>query len=195
MDKMVIVTGIPGTGKTKICTCLEKIAKHAGLKLSVVNYGNVMMEVSKKHGKTVERDAIRKDNMTVQRQLQREAAETISQRAKSSSNVTVVDTHLAIRTSGGYLPGLPNHSLQLLKPEQLFLVEAQPDEITSRRMKNSGRKRDQAIVRSVKEESLFSRPMAGACSVLTSVPVKIVINSNGKQKDAAIEILESLRGV
>ena len=195
MDRIVIVTGIPGTGKTTICTCLQKIARNAGLKLSVINYGNVMMEISKKHGKIVERDDIRKDNVTVQRQLQREAAETISEEAKSSNNVTIVDTHLAIRTSEGFLPGLPNYSLQLLKPEQLFLVEAQPDEISSRRMKNSGRKRDQAAIQSVREELLFSRLMAGACSVLTSAPVKIVINSKGKQKEAAKEILESLRGV
>jgi len=195
MDRIVIVTGIPGTGKTTVCNCLEELANNAGLELSVVNYGNVMMEISQKHGKIVERDTIRKDSVAIQRQLQREAAETISERARRSNNVTIVDTHMAIRTSEGFLPGLPNHSLQLLKPEKLFLVEAQPDEICSRRMKNSGRKRDQASAGSVREELLFSRLMAGACSVLTSAPVKIVINSKGKQKEAAKEILESFGGI
>jgi adenylate kinase len=74
----------------------------------------------------------------------------------------------------------------------LVLVEAQAKEISSRRMKDATRRRDEATEESVKEEILFSRLMAGACAVLIGVPVKIVVNAEGKQEDAAREVLRAL---
>jgi len=192
MDKTVIVTGIPGTGKTTVCNFVEKLARDLGVKTSVINYGTVMLEILRKQRITMERDSMRKDNVATQRRLQREVAETVAEKIKHLSGLKIIDTHMAIKTSEGYLPGLPSRNLELLKPELLVLVEAQPKEISSRRTKDANRKRDIAIEDTVKEELLFSRLMAGACAVYTSAPVKIVINSEGKQEEAAKDILRAL---
>lgn len=192
MDKTVIVTGIPGTGKTTVCNLVEKLARDLGVKTSVINYGTVMLEILRKQRITMERDSMRKDNVATQRRLQREVAETVAEKIKHLSGLKIIDTHMAIKTPEGYLPGLPSRNLELLKPELLVLVEAQPKEISSRRTKDANRKRDIAIEDTVKEELLFSRLMAGACAVYTSAPVKIVINSEGKQEEAAKDILRAL---
>ncbi len=192
MDKTVIVTGIPGTGKTTVCNLVEKLARDLGVKTSVINYGTVMLEILRKQRITLERDSMRKDNVATQRRLQREVAETVAEKIKHLSGLKIIDTHMAIKTPEGYLPGLPSRNLELLKPELLVLVEAQPKEISSRRTKDANRKRDIAIEDTVKEELLFSRLMAGACAVYTSAPVKIVINSEGKQEEAAKDILRAL---
>jgi len=192
MSKTIIVTGIPGTGKTTVCSFVEKLAKNAGAEVNVVNYGTVMMGILQKHGKPMERDAMRKDDVETQHQLQREVAEAINEKTKQMKGITIIDTHMAIKTPEGYIPGLPNQNLQLLKPEMFVLVEAQPGEIALRRMKDATRRRDATMEESVKEELLFSRLMAGACAVLTSSPVKIVINAEGKQEEAAKEILKAL---
>jgi adenylate kinase len=192
MDKTVIVTGIPGTGKTTVCNFVEKLARDLGVRTSVINYGTVMLEILRKQGITMERDSMRKDNVATQRRLQREVAETVVEKIKHLSGLKIIDTHMAIKTPEGYLPGLPSRNLELLKPELLVLVEAQPKEISSRRTKDANRKRDIAIEDTVKEELLFSRLMAGACAVYTSAPVKIVINSEGKQEEAAKDILRAL---
>jgi adenylate kinase len=192
MDKTVIVTGIPGTGKTTVCNFVEKLARDLGVRTSVINYGTVMLEILRKQGITMERDSMRKDNVATQRRLQREVAETVAEKIKHLSGLKIIDTHMAIKTPEGYLPGLPSRNLELLKPELLVLVEAQPKEISSRRTKDANRKRDIAIEDTVKEELLFSRLMAGACAVYTSAPVKIVINSEGKQEEAAKDILSAL---
>ena len=192
MDKTVIVTGIPGTGKTTVCNFVEKLARDLGVKTSVINYGTVMLEILRKQRITMERDSMRKDNVATQRRLQREVAETVAEKIKHLSGLKIIDTHMAIKTPEGYLPGLPSRNLELLKPELLVLVEAQPKEISSRRTKDANRKRDIAIEDTVKEELLFSRLMAGACAVYTSAPVKIVINSEGKQEEAAKDILRAL---
>jgi adenylate kinase len=139
----------------------------------------------------MERDAMRKADLDFQHKLQKEVAEVISEKAKLLNGITLIDTHMAIKTPGGYMPGLPSHVLQLLKPEMLVLVEAKPNEISLRRMKDSSRRRDEAMEEAVKEELMLSRLMAGACAVLTGAPVKIAANAEGKPEEAAKEILEA----
>jgi adenylate kinase len=90
------------------------------------------------------------------------------------------------------MPGMPRHVMELLAPKLFVLVEARPSEISSRRMKDSTRRRDDATDEAVKEELLFSRFMGSACAVLTGAPVKIVMNSEGKAEEAAREILKTL---
>jgi adenylate kinase len=191
MNKTIIVTGIPGTGKTTVCSLVEKLARRAGVKVNLLNYGTVTLETLKKYGKNMERDAMRKSDVDFQRKLQKEVAEVISRKVKLSDSMTIIDTHMAIKTSGGYMPGLPSHVLQLLKPEMLVLVEAKPNEISARRIKDNSRKRDATVDEAVSEELMVSRLMAGACSVLTGAPVKIAVNSEGKAEEAARDILKA----
>jgi adenylate kinase len=192
VNKTIIITGIPGSGKTTVCNAVEKRAKQAGKKVDVVNYGTVMVKILQKYKKEMNRDAMRKADIPFQRKLQRETAEAVSEKLAQLEGTTIVDTHMSIKTPEGYLAGLPHHVLQLLKPEMFVLVEAQPREISSRRMRDATRKRDVAIEEAVKEELLFSRLMAGACAVLTGVPVKTVINAEGKQEEAAKDVLKAL---
>jgi adenylate kinase len=74
------------------------------------------------------------------------------------------------------------------------LVEAKPNEISSRRSKDNSRKRDPALEESVNEELSFSRAMACACAVLVSIAIRVVVNSEGKPEEAAKQILGALRG-
>jgi adenylate kinase len=188
----VIVTGIPGSGKSTVCSLVEKLVKEAGVEASVINYGTVMMGILEKHGRSMERDAMRKDDLNTQRKLQKEVAETVSERMRQLSGVKIIDTHMSIKTSEGYVAGLPFHVLQVLKPEMLVLVEAKPWEISSRRMKDASRKRDEPTEKAVEEELLFSRLMAGACAVLAGAPIRTVVNDEGKQEEAATEIVKAL---
>jgi len=191
MDKTVIVTGIPGTGKTTVCNLVEKLARGMGVEASVINYGTVMMEILRKHGITKDRDTMRKDSVATQRKLQREVAEAVAEKIKHLNGLKIIDTHMSIKTPEGYLPGLPSHNLDILRPDLLVLVEAQPREISFRRTKDANRKRDMAMEDTVKEELLVSRLMAGACAVYAGAAVKIVINSEGKQEEAAKDILST----
>lgn len=178
--------------KTTVCNAAEKLAKQAGKKVNVINYGTVMVEMLQKYKKEMDRDVMRKTDLEFQCKLQKETAEAVSEKIAQLNGITIIDTHMSIKTSEGYLPGLPHHVLQLLKPEMFVLVEAQPNDISSRRMKDVTRKRDEAMEEAIKEELMFSRLMAGACAVLAGVLMKIVINAEGKQEEAAKEILKAL---
>jgi adenylate kinase len=192
MSKTIIVTGVPGTGKTTVCGFVEKLAKDAGVEVNVINYGTVMVGILQKSGRPVERDAMRRDSVETQRRLQRQVAEAVAEKIRSFNGLTVVDTHMSIKTPEGYFPGLSSNNLSLLKPEMLVLVEARPREISSRRMKDADRRRDSRSEESVMEELAFSRAIAGACAVLMSAPVKVVVNAEGKPEEAAKDILRAL---
>jgi adenylate kinase len=192
LGRVVVVTGIPGTGKTTVCRELLKLAGQSGRRVTVINYGSVMVELTQERGRPLHRDELRKSELSLQRDLQAEAAKTISQRVAEAGGDVIVDTHMSIKTIDGYWAGMPFHVLQLLNPNAFVLIEAEPPEVLFRRLKDVTRRRDEVLESEIAEELLFSRLMAAACSVLTGAPVKIVKNPNGKQVEAAKEILELL---
>lgn len=191
MKQVVVVTGIPGSGKTTLCNIAREIAEKQEKSLTVINFGTVMVELLEKKDKSIHRDALRKSDLDFQRELQAEAARLISQKINKALNTTIIDTHMSVRTTRGFLPGLPKHVLEQLNPNLLILVEAPAEDILSRRIKDTSRLRE-AVLEEVKEELLFSRFMACACAVLTGAPVKIVINEQGKQREAALKLLEAV---
>jgi len=192
LDRVIIVTGIPGTGKTTVCNETLKLSEQTQKKIEVINYGSIMVELSHKRGKSLHRDELRRSGLTFQRNLQAEAAKIISKKTSEVQGDIIVDTHMSIKAASGYLAGLPFHVLQLLNPDMLVLVEAEPHEVLSRRFKDRTRKRDKAMENEIMEEILFSRLMAAACAVLTGAPVKIVKNPAGKQAEVAEEVLKLL---
>ena len=192
MGRVIVVTGIPGTGKTTVCNEALKLAERTGKRIQIVNYGSIMVELSHDRGKSLHRDELRRSGVTFQRDLQAEAAKIISKKTGEVEGDLIVDTHMSIKTSNGYLAGLPFHVLQLLNPDLFVLVEAEPHEILSRRFKDKTRKRDKVLKDEIMEEFVFSRLMAVACAVLTGASVKIVKNPAGKQAEAAEEVLKLL---
>jgi adenylate kinase len=192
LGRVIVVTGIPGTGKTTVCNEALKLAEQTRKKIQAVNYGSIMVELSRKRGKSLHRDELRRSGLTFQRNLQVEAAKIISKKTGEVDGDLVVDTHMSIKTANGYLAGLPFHVLQLLNPDMFVLVEAEPHEVLSRRFRDKTRKRDKALEDEIMEETLFSRLMAVACAVLTGASVKIVKNPDGKQAEAAEDVLKLL---
>jgi adenylate kinase len=192
LGRVIVVTGIPGTGKTTVCNETLKLAEQTRKKIQAVNYGSVMVELSRRRGKSLHRDELRRSGLTFQRNLQAEAAKIISKKTGEVDGDLIVDTHMSIKTANGYLAGLPFHVLQLLNPDMFVLVEAEPHEVLSRRFRDKTRKRDKVMEDEIMEETLFSRLMAVACAVLTGASVKIIKNPDGKQAEAAEEIIKLL---
>ena len=189
MKKLIVITGVPGTGKTTVCRELEKIM---GKNVKIVNFGTVMVELAKRMGKDLHRDDIRKHSVDFQSKLQIEAAKEIASRAQKFNGTLIVDTHMVIRTQEGYWAGLPYKVLQILKPEMFILIEAKPEEILERRFRDADRKRDKVLKEEIIEELEFSRYFAASCASITGAPIKIVKNPHGKQIEAAKEILDIL---
>ena len=191
-NRVIIVTGIPGVGKTTVLKELVKKAGKKGVKLNVINYASIMLKVANEKGKNIGRDDLRRMPIDLQRALQMEAAKKI-EKMISEAPETIIDTHMTIRTNNGYWSGIPLNVLKKLHPNLFVLLEAEPSEIVDRRLKDKARKRDKALIENVKEEMGFSRFLAASCATLTGAPVKILKNLAGKQVDVANQLLDAIQ--
>mgnify|MGYP003312496508 FL=1 len=107
---VVIVTGVPGVGKSTVMAAAEEYG------YKIVNFGTTMFEEAQKEG-VADRDDMRKLAVEDQQRLQKQAGEKISQMGD-----VVVDTHASILTPSGYMPGLPEWTARALKPDVIVLV-------------------------------------------------------------------------
>jgi adenylate kinase len=176
----MVVTGVPGVGKTSV---MEMVAKEKGL--LIVNYGSVMFEIAESEGLIKNRDQIRKLPVEKQREVQEKAAQRIYEMGD-----VIIDTHCTIKTPGGYYPGLPEWVLRRLKPDRIILVEATLKEIVERRGRDESRKRDDEGLEGISEHQLMNRYAAIAYSMLTGASIKIVFNHDGGLKKAVEDVLE-----
>ena len=184
--KVVVIAGIPGSGST---TVLSKVLEE--LDYLHVNYGDVMLEIAKGSGLVDNRDDLRKLSPDVQKEVQKNAAQSI--REKSEQSNIIVDTHCTINTPSGFLPGLPKWVLDQLKPDMFILLEADGDEILKRRISDTTRNRDSERLKDIELHQEMNRAASMAYAVLTGATVKIIENHDNKVDEAVNEMVKTLK--
>jgi len=187
-NKRVVVVGIPGVGKTTVISRTAEILNQRGKQTAVVVFGTMMFEEATKLGIN-NRDEMRRKSIEVQPKMQNLAARRI---ADLKDNVVIVDTHLFINTNEGYYPGLPLHLLEVIKPTNIVMVAAHPEEIVKRRRIDETRDRDIESVEDIQCQLDISKVMVATCSVLTGCPFIIIMNSNNKINETASNIVKAL---
>jgi adenylate kinase len=187
-NKRVVVVGIPGVGKTTVISRTAEILNQRGTQTAVVVFGTMMFEEATKLGIN-NRDEMRRQSIEVQRHMQNLAARRI---ADLKDNIVIVDTHLFINTNEGYYPGLPLHLLEVIKPTNIVMVAADPEEIVNRRRIDETRDRDIESVEDIQYQLDISKVMVATCSVLTGCPFIIIMNSNNKINETASNIVKAL---
>lgn len=184
--KVVVVAGIPGSGST---TVLSKAL--VDLDYVHVNYGDVMLEIAKGKGLVEDRDAIRKLSPDTQKEVQREAAKSIRERAEESN--IIVDTHCTIKTPKGFLPGLPSWVLEELKPDQFVLIEADGDEILLRRIADTTRIRDTEKLADIDLHQQMNRAVSMAYAAQTGATVQLIQNHDHELDETVKQMIETLK--
>ena len=187
--KKVIIVGIPGVGKSTIISNATTELQNIGTSVTTVVFGSVMFEEAKKLGIT-HRDQMRKLSIDVQQKLQNMAADLISGRRES---IVVVDTHLFIKTSSGYYPGLPMNLILKLNPDRLILVSANSEEILRRRRDDNTRTRDMISDDEIKRDIEVSLSMISSLSILTGAPFEIIHNNDNMIDSATAQMIELLK--
>jgi adenylate kinase len=187
--KKVIITGVPGVGKTTVVNEALKKLKEDGIEYQMVNFGSVMFEVAKTDSVVQDRDQMRTLDRTVQKRLQQLAAQAIAQ---ISGNV-LVDTHASVKTPKGYLAGLPEWVLREIMPDMIILVETDDDQILMRRLSDETRTRDKEGSRAIAEHQQFNRSIAAAYAMVTGCTIKIIMNPDHLLANAASDMADALR--
>ncbi|MCL4328802.1 MAG: adenylate kinase [Candidatus Thermoplasmatota archaeon] len=177
-----VMAGVAGVGKSTVLGIVSKKIQY-----DVVNYGTLMFEMAKELNLVADRDQIRKLSVDTQINLQKKASSIIGK----MDNV-IIDTHMAIRSPKGYLPGLPEWVVRELKVSSYFLIESDPALIKERRSRDDNRKRDSDTVEEIAEHQMVNRYFAVAYSVFTGATIRFVDNPEGKPENPSDIIVQSL---
>jgi len=186
--KVVVITGTPGVGKS---TVLQKALEEIEEEYMIVNFGDAMLEAALERGVVNNRDEMRRLDPHVQRDIQRLGGRKIAEIAKTKN--VIVDTHATIKTSKGYLPGLPVWVLEELNPSIIVVVEADSMEISGRRSSDETRKRDREDTMEIEEHQLLNKAAAIAYAVYSGATVAVIENHDEGLLEAAKNLAAVLR--
>lgn len=187
--KKVIITGVPGVGKTTVVNEALKKLKSEGIEYQSLNFGTFMFDVAKADNIVKDRDQMRTLDRAVQKGLQQKAGKAI---AAISGNV-LIDTHASVKTPKGYLAGLPEWVLREIMPDIIVLVETDDDQILMRRLTDETRSRDKEGSRSIAEHQQFNRSIAAAYAMLTGCTIRIITNADFLLDRSAADLADVLR--
>jgi adenylate kinase len=191
MGRKVVITGVPGVGKTTVIEKALIALEKEGVRYRSINFGTFMFETAVEEGLVADRDEMRKLDQKVQRRLQKVAAQKIGQ---IEENI-IVDTHCSVRTPTGYLAGLPEWVLRELEPDSVVLVETDEDQILKRRLSDETRVRDMEGYIGIQDHQRFNRALAASYAMLTGCTVKVVRNPDFLVENAAAELAKLLGDV
>ncbi|MBQ6813676.1 MAG: adenylate kinase [Methanobrevibacter sp.] len=184
--KLVVLTGIPGSGST---TVLNKTLEEVDY--LHLNYGDIMTEIAVEKGLVENRDELRKLPADTQKEIQKAAGIRIKEKSESAN--VIVDTHCTISTPSGFLPGLPKWVLEGLNPDSFVLVEATPDEIRVRRSNDDTRQRDDEKADEIQLHQEMNRAASMAYATLTGATVKIIYNHDNQLDSTVAGLVEFLK--
>ena len=183
--KLVVLTGIPGSGSTTILNKALEEVDYVHL-----NYGDIMTELAIEEKLVEDRDALRKLPAETQKEIQAKAAKRIKERSENDN--VIVDTHCTINTPAGFLPGLPIWVLEQLQPDLFILIEANPDEIIYRRLNDDTRSRDKQKASEIQLHQEMNRATSMAYATLTGATVKILSNHDNHLDSSVKKLVDVL---
>lgn len=185
---IIVITGLPGAGKT---TMLNEVLKRLDGRIEVMSFGTEMMKIVQDRYGIKHRDEIRK-RMTPQQieEVQIEVAKRIQEHANSTEKLILVDTHAAIKTEFGYIPGIHDAMLKNMKISAFIYITTKYEEIMLRRVKDATRYRDEEDKVDISLHNEMNLAVLSSCSIETGAPVKIIVNRDGELERAVKELEE-----
>lgn len=164
----IIVTAVPGSGKTTVLNFVKRKIPDA----KVVHEGDLVFELAARKFKIKNRDELRKKmSLPQQRILQMSVAKRIG---RMKEKIILVDSHLSIKTPEGYIPGLPEKAVDMIKPDVIIILEFHPKDILKRRKKDRSRKRDIETVKDIEEHQKINREFAFAAAEHYQSAIEII---------------------
>jgi len=184
MPFVVMITGIPGVGKS---TITRLALQRTAIKFRLVNFGDLMFEEALKAGLVKHRDGMRKLDPMVQKKLQLSAARRVVEIAEREP--VLLDTHATIRTPMGYLLGFPREVIETIRPNYIVIIEATPSEILGRRLRDLKRDRDVETEEQIQRHQDLNRAAAISYAMHSDALIKVIENHEDKGLEEAVNEL------
>ena len=161
---VVVVTGVPGVGKTSLC---RKISKE--LEYNYVNYGDLMLEIARSRDLASTDQEMFSLPIEEQYEIWKTAALIIK-----GLNQVIIDLHGLDQSKIGYILSLP---VEIIYPDIIMVIEASEDKIFFRRHKDHKERIEDTTV-TLKEHKWLLRTTMAICSVIFGCNLAVLKNDN-----------------
>lgn len=151
--------------------------------------------VKKEEDLQLSRDYMRNINVATTKILQQETFRYYSDLvSKDKTKHYLLDTHAALKTKQGYIPGLSLGFIKDIAPDVFIIIEADAQEIFDRRVNDKTRKRDHdKSVGDVQVNLDTTRYFASNYSFAAHSPLVIINNKQGEPDAAGNELADILK--
>ena len=187
---IAVIFGIQGSGKSSVVQ--EIIKKRPNFERFY--WGGFSTDLAIKNGLVDNIDEIRALPVQVQKKLQLTALKEIQKIVEQNKDKNfIIETHAALKTLQGYMPGLTPEILNKLKPELFVVIETNAKDIYQRRINDTTRNRRHD--KSIEEVQLnidATRWFASNYTISSDATLMIVDNTEGNMEKAVDEIIASL---
>ncbi len=172
MNKIAIVTGTPGAGKS---TIVEKIAKEGNY--NVVSIGTEMLKIAENRGLTNDRDNIRKLKSSDINEMRLKVFDTIN---RMEGNI-IIDSHASVKNGNRYIPGFSFQELDALESLTAFVyIDSTAHEILLRRAIDNSRNRDIETMDEIDQQREINLGLISSYASHKNVPIYIIRNEQNK---------------
>ena len=181
MNRIVIITGSPGVGKSTLIKSLTENGKY-----KILNVGDVMLDLAIKEGAVKGRDELRflKDD-----EIRRLQDKTFIDIAHMEGNI-ILDTHASVESNGRFVPGVPLETMRIIRRNvrAMIYIDALTTEIIERATGDKHRLRntDRAFIDAQRRINLSILSMYSA---YLNIPLYIIFN----RQDELAESIKSLK--
>ena len=167
---LAAVVGVPGVGKTSLC---RQAAQSLGY--SYVNYGELLLEFSKKGKYATTQEEMFKLPLELQYDIWFDAAQYVRDLTvfKKHLNGILVDLHGIDVSKKGYLISLP---AEIIMPKIIIVVESTYNQIIQQRINDPERTRPIERLETIKQNMELLRNSMAACSAITGSYLAVLEN-------------------
>lgn len=186
---IVYVVGVPGVGKTSV---INEAKKYFKKEYYIVNVGDIMENFLKDVVKN--RDEIRKKlSVSESEELQIKTFEYIKENYNGKN--IILDTHFIIETSNGFKAGILKKLTEILKPDAISVIIADPYEIFKRRILDKSRERDIDDIRIIEIQQNLTIYYSIQMMYEYDSILKVIINKENLLDMAAKEFAEFINNL
>ena len=186
-NRIVIVAGSPGAGKTSVLRGVEKDKNY-----KIINIGDLMIKRAMMKDYISDRDQLRTLNNKISTELRSYAFGRVS---KMSGNL-LLDTHTSIETRGRYIPGLPLDIVRRMKGLVAFIyVDASTEEIVMRRRADKSRKREEEDRVLIDIQRLINMSVLLSYSSYLNIPLYVIINRQNMLEKSVNQLKKHLNDI
>ncbi len=183
MTKLILFVGTPGAGKSTLLASVSEKYKD----IRNINLGTEMLKVAKENLGIDNREDLGAMSDTDIKEQREIAFKNII----ADKTDAFIDTHLTIKYGRRYVPGVTIDELRNIRISAIIYIDATAQEIWNRRKNDAtkpGRRNINDSVLEIDEHRSVNLAILSSCAIYLSIPIYIIYNSDGKQKEAVDEL-------